>query len=731
MAEKKTPVEEGVVTKQEPPDLTVWLPRYQNFLSTWHVRTILQKVMPTLITKYDTSIRLNLDCSGNSYTDGQNINLSLGHEFFKDRYNWKEWMMVMRALEGHECQHINSTPMHYMTDIRTWFGEYMEENHDIPKAIGQKVGGTFFNIFEDGRIEQIAATHHPGLRIPLQFMNVEMVRDAELTKDDLDGGRREYVALQNLTLCYSKLGVGIKGFEALSGTELHTQFHGIYPLLDDAVNGLTCADCFNATKQALTTLAPYIAKLLRADADLMKFLEELADHMSGSMSGESELNDGDPSEGIRMGIGSVGGKSGKGSGGKAGGESSDNSEDESDESEGAGGGKEGDGDEDGKSGSKEDGKGKSEDKGSAEKSSGDTGDGGSISATPSGRCMDKDTTSGPGKFGADPIPDLDATKLPYSEQELIDAIEKSAAGAAPHEKSKAKEPARNELSEKERKELRKAYEGDVYTTLDERYASGTPLPLPNETMAKANILHRKLVRILQQKRQEQRNQRKGILDVRALWKAGTGEKGIMMKRGKPITADCAVFELVDNSGSMAGHKFKLARLTAGALEIALHGLASLKISLFSTRYGENTTQHDTIKDFDQVGSSGKSIAFGSIENKKITAGGGNKDGFSIRVATKELLKRSEKNKVLVIISDGEPTDYRGGTIAGTADVRDAVAEAKKKGIIVIALLIGDSSYIRDFKGRHVEMYGKHLIACEPELMLSEFEKLFTKLIKAS
>lgn len=696
----------------EAPDLSVWFPKYKKFLQNWRVSVVLRKVMPTLITNYRSSIRLSLDCSGDSYTDGDSINLSLSHNFFDDRYSEKEWMLVMRALEGHECQHINSTPIHYMKDIREWYGEYMAKKFGIHKEIGAKIGGTFLNIFEDGRIEQIAATHHPGLKVPLQFMNVEMFRDATLSKADLDGGRLEYLALQNLTLCYSKLGVGIKGYNTLSGTEFDKQFQSIYPFLDLAVNGLTCADCFNATKDALTILAPYIAKLVKADSDLMKMLEKLVDHMSGGTGNESEVNDGDPAEGIR--IGSKPGNKGKADKGKTDKDKASKGETSQDSKDG----KDGEGGE-----------------GKAPREAAEAGSSTSVSkeSSPSGRCMDEESTSGPspatdGDDDEEPIPELDATSLPYSEQELADAIEKSASGVAPTASPKSKEPERNELTRKEKRELETLYEGDDYAFFKEEFAMSDPAPLPGDTMAKARILHRKLARILQQRRQEQRNQRKGILDVRSLWKTGCGEKSIMMKRGKPITADCAVFELVDNSGSMAGQKFKLARLTAGALEIALHGLASLKISLFCTK---STTRHDTIKDFDAVGPANRSIAFGSITNASITAGGGNKDGYSIRVATRELLKRSEKNKVLVIISDGEPTDYRGGTVQGREDVRKAVAEAKKKGIVVIALLIGDRSYIDRFKGRHVEMYGKNLIACEPTSMLAEFEKLFTRLIKTA
>ena len=739
------------------------LKRYKGFLSQWHIHGVLKKILPTLIVNFSPSIYLTVDDSGDSYTDGKHINLSLGHNFLRDRYSEKQWLFLMRALEGHECQHVNSTPIHFMADIQRWYGKYMENNYDISSGIGAKLGGTWLNIIEDGRIEQIAATHHPGLKVPLQYMNVESFRDAKLTRADLDG---DSLALRNQTLCYAKLGYSISGFQDLAGSEMAKQFEKIKPLVEKGVNDLTCSDCYATTKEILTTLAPYFAKLLAASSALAKLLEQMEVSMSGTSGKESEQNDGNPQKGVRRqskaksksgegsdgkdGDGSDGdgegdqdgqaGQKGKGSGkdGKDGDESSDG-----DGKDGKGAGKDskgagkdgkgaGEDGKDGKDSGKSKGKGKGRGKGSADDQATDAGEGKSDGspARPSGRCMDHDTTTDPGTYG-ETIPELDATKLPYSEHELVDAIEKSVAGASSMITAKSKEPKKNGLTEKESEELKKLYEKNhdrACITFWELYSDATPAPLPAETMAKARILHRHLLQILRAKCQEVRNQYRGQLDVRALWKVGCGDKAVMMRRGRPITADCAVFELVDNSGSMAGNKFKLARLVGGALEIALHDLAALKISLFNTIIN---TQHYTIKDFDQTGPANASIAFGSIANEKITAGGGNKDGYSIRVATKELMKRAEKRKVLVVISDGEPTDYSGGTVEGMKDVKRAVCEARRQGIIVIALLIGSRRDIQEMRSRHVEMYGKSLISCEPEYMLSEFEKLFTQLIKQS
>src|SRR5699024_2005999 len=64
----------------------------------------------------------------------------------------------------------------------------------------------------------------------------------------------------------------------------------------------------------------------------------------------------------------------------------------------------------------------------------------------------------------------------------------------------------------------------------------------------------------------------------------------------------------------------------------------------------------------------------------------NRDGFSIRVLTKELTSRREKNKFLLVFSDGEPA-ASGYDQNGIVDTNVAVAEARKKGIDVIGMFL--------------------------------------------
>ncbi|PAV28871.1 VWA domain-containing protein [Virgibacillus profundi] len=66
----------------------------------------------------------------------------------------------------------------------------------------------------------------------------------------------------------------------------------------------------------------------------------------------------------------------------------------------------------------------------------------------------------------------------------------------------------------------------------------------------------------------------------------------------------------------------------------------------------------------------------------------NRDGFSIRVITKELAAKREKNKFLLVFSDGEPAadNYDQN---GIVDTNLAVSDARKQGIDVIGMFLAD------------------------------------------
>lgn len=68
---------------------------------------------------------------------------------------------------------------------------------------------------------------------------------------------------------------------------------------------------------------------------------------------------------------------------------------------------------------------------------------------------------------------------------------------------------------------------------------------------------------------------------------------------------------------------------------------------------------------------------------------GNRDGAALRYVADRLLKQSEINKLLMIVSDGQPTghgEYNGS--AAEVDLRGIKKEYTNKGMMLVAAMIG-------------------------------------------
>ncbi|AEG14505.1 von Willebrand factor type A [Desulfofundulus kuznetsovii DSM 6115] len=188
----------------------------------------------------------------------------------------------------------------------------------------------------------------------------------------------------------------------------------------------------------------------------------------------------------------------------------------------------------------------------------------------------------------------------------------------------------------------------------------------------------------------ERNLRKGKLDCGALWKLRTGDPKIFYKVNEPNDIPrLAVYLLVDCSGSMAGPNMRAARSAACLLYEVCE---KLKIPVNVTGFTGEVSSWSDVTHYRAVG-------FGEADRKHAIAYLGafsqNRDGYSIRVAARELLLRNEEQKVLIVLSDGMPCmPYRGymGDI-GVKDTALAVRETEKMGIGVIGLYFGPENYL--------------------------------------
>ncbi len=149
-------------------------------------------------------------------------------------------------------------------------------------------------------------------------------------------------------------------------------------------------------------------------------------------------------------------------------------------------------------------------------------------------------------------------------------------------------------------------------------------------------------------------------------------------------AKLAVGLLVDESGSMSSaDRITYARMTA----IVLYDFCqSLKIPV--TIYGHTTPDCEagvalySYAEFDSLDTTDR------YRLMDMSARNGNRDGAALRYVAEHLSKRPENQKLLIIISDGQPADYGYYGTEAEADLRRIKKEYSKKGIILFAAAIG-------------------------------------------
>ncbi|WP_430786654.1 vWA domain-containing protein [Virgibacillus flavescens] len=109
----------------------------------------------------------------------------------------------------------------------------------------------------------------------------------------------------------------------------------------------------------------------------------------------------------------------------------------------------------------------------------------------------------------------------------------------------------------------------------------------------------------------------------------------------------------------------------------------------------------------------------------------NRDGFSIRVITKQLAARREKNKFLLVFSDGEPAAMNYDQ-NGIIDTNVAVTEARKKGMDVIGMFLADGEVDEREDVTMKNIYGKERVMVPSVAELPEhFAPLLKKLLLQS
>jgi cobalamin biosynthesis protein CobT len=212
------------------------------------------------------------------------------------------------------------------------------------------------------------------------------------------------------------------------------------------------------------------------------------------------------------------------------------------------------------------------------------------------------------------------------------------------------------------------------------------------------------------------NARRGRLHGGSLYKVPTNAVDVFRRvNDRCITQNTALEFLGDASGSMSGDKFEALTASFAMLNEACSRVgATFEFTLF-TENGDPTPEFFVVKSWDRSATKEQIIARCEYVNKSYL--GNNPDGEALMWAARRLLARPEQNKILVVLSDGQPCTRAVGD-AATHLTKTVQALEQVIDVVGIGLMSND---VRRF-------YRKHHIIDRAEDLPNMFLKLLEEKI---
>ena len=648
--------------------------------------------------------------------------------------------------------------MHQILTNFVLFGKMLDTYTD-PRA--KNLFKTVFNIFEDSRIESYAPSYFAGETISALNFTIKRVWETSPNNNPEDNIISQVIA----AMCqYGDLGT-IKPELSDEAKEL---FNKINPLFDEAIDTKSCAICLSKAKEATSILLSYIEDVPEEDysstdssdcdsegedaedsdasrssrskkigkspfEDLMSsgktgtesddacFTSDSADSKDGKSKG-SEVGDGDSTKKKA----SASGKGAKeesddddsdGSEGASG----DESEDKSDE-KGSGDASEEDGDsekseeadsdekpEESSDGSGEDSGEESDDKSSGEYEKGESGEGDIAPEKGESQYLDGCSSAECMSFEDNPEEvENDSEASPEDFEKAIKELEKTL-----------------EALEKSEEEAEKGEESDYdfgsaeYPTTDKyvkviSHHKATSNPEVYEEYRKivesdAHELAKLIKRQFKTKPGRVKRADHGDLNLMR-YKDPNFRSPLIFDKKKPREKHCAaVMLLVDESGSMGGRRITNARLAAIMLAEAMAevGIPCSVVGHSGDYRYSYSVELEHYTTFKNASADRTSLAM-------IEARCQNRDGPAIRWASSILKKRPERNKLMIVISDGQHAADRYYGEEAIFNTKAAIRDAKRlHNIVGVILEAGSSTDILK------TMYGNDYIECTSSKNLKE------------
>ena len=770
---KRNALEEGLIQAEKEKYL-----KTKKFIESKGVYNILKRTTIHLLSQ-NKPVDFHLYMDGGSYTDGNKIVVGVL------KYAWglpnNLVFSVLKALTGHETEHIESSDfdlfVHFQRDIGEDFenliktgkiGETIKDSSfssstqakdeivkdlqqaSISKQYGAKLAAHLLNSVEDGRIEKRLGNRMKGYVKHIKFMNALVWENQPVTGQN---PLQEFL-FSITSLCVT--GLKSKNWDKYyKGTELDDLLNKIRPLIIKGINEPTPQGCAEQTYKIYEIIAPKVAEMLKDDLDAMDEMSAQfnfsgtkpqqsqggGNNFSGSSvsthftpeepESEDESQNGDSNDGKQDSNGQGQSTSSDGENKDEKGNSSKGSPSDEDGVNANSSAESGDADGKGERSKDNDLNGQ---KPSGNSDEGNEEDGNKLADS-------QESNSNKGDKDENNLTD-NSEQNARDEEELVKEFLNNAESELGKELENDMKQIKNEEAKIQREEERKKREsGDLSERELQDVLSGRGVKkftqeivtfveqsLPDHIALPGKKLHRQLSEILMNKKgYNSRNRKRGVLDTTALWRLGVKEYNTFVKKGRPDNTSTVVSVLVDNSGSMMdyvnGTKTKLgyAQDACAVLEEGLKGLVPFRIQFFDdSSFGG--VRHKVVSDF------GDTEKVNRTYSSILHSGAANADGISIRIATKELLKRTEDRKILFVLSDGLPSSYYNETDAITS-VQKAVRDARKEGVIVIAICFGSQSHLERTRNTYRKMYQKGIIMTEPHNIPMQLVKMLEREIK--
>ncbi|MFD1705304.1 vWA domain-containing protein [Siminovitchia sediminis] len=310
-------------------------------------------------------------------------------------------------------------------------------------------------------------------------------------------------------------------------------------------------------------------------------------------------------------------------------------------------------------------------------------------------------------------------KKEFSRQELIGAPPHKRKNGNKHTFGKANQHARPIFVTPDRPDLQERAE---YSRLEKE----------------VRFYHKKLKKLLQRMTEKKQNEQRTHLKMGRLGKNllsyyTEDQPNIFYKKTMPgKEMDAAFILLVDCSASM----FDKMTETKRGVVLFHEALKSVNVPHEIIGFWEDA--NDTTVD-DQPNYFMEAVTFSSSLQSKtgpeimvMEAMEDNRDGYAIRIAAEKLIRRPEKQKFLIVFSDGEPAAFDYHHHHGILDTHEAVKDVRKKGIEVFNVFLSNSGLEFEQKKVFENIYGnKSIIAPYVEDLPDVLFPLLKRLLRQS